>query len=78
MGGSQDVLVLAIPFDLRPCCPPNAKPHKRLVPSAQIPPANPRIHRDSRDQLGVTGVPVDICDGTSVRIDTPVKTSLRS
>ena len=76
MSRGEYVLVLPIPFHLRPRNSPSAQSHERLVPYTEIPPADPRVHRDRRDEIWIVGVPIDIGDRAGMGVDTLVQASL--
>lgn len=69
MCGSNEVVVLPIPFDLSARCTPGAKSHERLFSHPQIPPSDPGIHRDRSHEVRVASVPIDISDSSSVGVD---------
>jgi hypothetical protein len=73
---SEEMLVLAIPLDLRARRAPCAQPHERPFPCPQVPPPYPGVHRHSSHEIWVKGVPVDVGYGSRVGIDGFVETLL--
>lgn len=69
MGGRNDVIVLPVPFHLRPSRSPSAEPHEWLISHPQIPSAYPGVHRDRGHEMGITGVPVDVGDRSGMGVN---------